>query len=395
MNTRPDQDPTAWLALRPRDTVFVRDGRAFDAASELVATSVAPWPSTIAGAVRTAYGAEPREVRGPILARQEPSGGWIPHFPVPLDVVAETQTAEPYVFRLACTQLPGCTDLTPDPGAPEAMTGWLTPPPQVSGKVEQISGWLPAGDLAAYLAGAMPPADGVPRDEIGVVDPDPVVAEQRIGLALEPHARTTRSGFLYQAQHMRLADGWAYLAGCRLPASWKRTADGPVGLGGRTRLVDVEPAAGVVWPDRLDSFPGGRVLVYVATPAIWPQGWRIPEPPGARLVAAATGQPQPVATSSPRRDADRGGWRASRALRWAVPAGSVYLLQFGGELDEAEAHARTWARKVHGTAYLPAAAELDHDDQAQTGSAADGLTDLVGQRLRTAGFGVVLTGVWT
>jgi CRISPR-associated protein Cmr3 len=105
------------------------------------------------------------------------------------------------------------------------------------------------------------------------------------------------------------------------------------------------------------------VLVYLATPGLWPGGWRIPVPPGARLVAAATGEPEPVATLTP-----GGDWRQSRVLRWAAPAGSVYLLQF----DDAE-HGAAWARDVHGTAY------------------GRGLKD----RLRTAGFGVVLTGAWT
>ena len=62
------------------------------------------------------------------------------------------------------------------------------------------------------------------------------------------------------------------------------------------------------------------------------------------------------------------GWEKSRVLRWAVPAGSVYLLKFGSDEQGA-----AWARKVHGTAY----AGPDDDE-----------------RLRTAGFGVELTGAW-
>jgi CRISPR-associated protein Cmr3 len=101
-------------------------------------------------------------------------------------------------------------------------------------------------------------------------------------------------------------------------------------------------------------------------------------------VAAATGPPQPVPTASP-----RNGWRSTRALRWAVPAGSVYLLQFDGDDNQgAERRALDWAADVHGTAYRP---EPDDpaDDKRDTQSC-----DLVGDRLRTAGFGVVLTGVW-
>ena len=81
-------------------------------------------------------------------------------------------------------------------------------------------------------------------------------------------------------------------------------------------------------------------------------------------MAAATGEPEPAATVTPGR-----GWRDSRALRWAVPAGSVYLLEFG------DTEAAAWRGRGRGTGTL-------------TGGEKDDL-------LRTAGFGVVLTGAWT
>jgi CRISPR-associated protein Cmr3 len=132
-------------------------------------------------------------------------------------------------------------------------------------------------------------------------------------------------------------------------------------LGGRGRLADVKDAGELAWPARPATFPGGRLLLYLVTPALWPDGWRPPLPQGVTLVAAATGEAQPVATSTPGRS-----WRADRRLRWAVPAGSVYLLQFPDQ-DAAAA----FAASTHGAAHV----------QAE-------------QRLRTAGFGVVLTGVW-
>ncbi len=79
-------------------------------------------------------------------------------------------------------------------------------------------------------------------------------------------------------------------------------------------------------------------------------------------MAAAVPGPEPVATASP-----RDGFRDSRRLYWAVPPGSVYLLRFGGE-----AEAASFASRWHGRAYGRPARD----------------------RLRTAGFGVVLTGVW-
>jgi hypothetical protein len=119
------------------------------------------------------------------------------------------------------------------------------------------------------------------------------------------------------------------------------------------------------------------MLLYVATPALWRDGWRPPLPPEATLVAAAVGSPLPVATASPKR-----GFFRTRTLRWAVPPGSVYLLHFPDE-ETAAAVASSW----HGRALAPSA------DWIHTHEGDHPPTDA--PPLHTAGFGVVLTGVWT
>jgi CRISPR type III-B/RAMP module-associated protein Cmr3 len=356
------QERLSWLALVPRDTVFIRDGRSFDAAANAAAATIRPGPSTIAGAVGAAFGARPgapseqlpAEVRGPVLARKV-GADWEPYFPVPADLVQEDDARDPFVFRLQLAAATGSTDLD------AAGLGWLTPP-AAAGLVKPFQGWMPGAQLASYLAGTMPGADGTPATEFELADADPLRPELRAGLARTP-GREARVGYLYQATHLRPDDGWGFLACCLLRHGWDRSPAGPVPFGGRSRLADVEEASTGGWPQMSPSFPGGRVLVYLATPALWPGGWRIPVPDGARLVAAATGESEPVATVTP-----GDGWAASRALRWAVPAGSVYRLEFGSAADAAG-----WAARHHGTAY--------------------GLAD--DDRLRTAGFGIVLMGVWT
>ena len=77
---------SSWLAFTPRDTVFVRDGRSFDAAADATGESVRPGPTTIAGAVGAAFGTNPAEVRGPVLARRD-GDTWEPYFQVPADLV--------------------------------------------------------------------------------------------------------------------------------------------------------------------------------------------------------------------------------------------------------------------------------------------------------------------
>lgn len=360
---------TSWLAFTPRDTVFVRDGRSFDAASDALAQTVRPGPTTIAGAVGRALGKNldevrknPYEVRGPVLARK---GGraWEPYFPVPADLVV-TERGPRRVFRLRPVPAAGQTDLGPSGTAGRVPRQWLAPTAtaELAGPLKPLRGWMPGQVLAEYLAGRLPAPNGTELSQLRLAEP--LVPERRVGLARD--GRSVRAGFLYQATHLRPEDGWAFLAEVTIPDAELQQAVNPVPFGGRARLADVGPAA-VSWPRVDPAVTGPRVLVYLATPAIWPGGWRLPVPEGAWLAAAATGEPEPAATVTP-----GAGWQDSRALRWAVPAGSVYLLEFGDVSAGAG-----WARDWNGVA-------LRRDERAED-------VDL----LRTAGFGVVLTGAWT
>lgn len=338
-----------WIGFIPRDTVFLRTSRRVDD-DAATAHMIVPGPTTIAGATGTALAGEPREVRGPVLGRLS-HDVWTTYFPVPLDVVADGPDEKALVSRLHPTPVSAITDLE---DAPES---WLMPPDEESA-VEPIHGVIPVDILTEYLAGRLP-KEGTLRRDLDVEDP--IQPEIHVGLTRRDD-RQVRTGHLYTAMHSRLKDGWGFLAEC-IGSGHLDLAPRPVQLGGRGRLADVTAAHGAGWPDPPERFEEGKVLVYLATPAIWPAGWRLPLPEHARLIAAATGEAQQVVTLTPGPD-----WHKERVLRWAVPPGSVYLLQFNSE-----AAARQWATKVHGTAY--GRDELD--------------------RLRTAGFGIVLTGVWS
>ncbi|MGW0084527.1 type III-B CRISPR module-associated Cmr3 family protein [Streptomyces sp. NPDC003393] len=347
---------SVWLAFIPRDTVFIRDGRSFDAGSDNSAQAVWPTPSTVAGAVGAAFGREPLEVRGPVLARRTRSGSWVPHFRTPADLVTVEDTTE--VVRLRPQALPEgvVTDL------PE-MAHWLGAGGR-AGMGKQWDTWLSASAMSDYLQGRLA-TSAVDSGKVAHEAHTPAEREPHVGLA-RTSDRTARSGYLYRAAHLRVRDGWGFLAECVVPDGWNTDPAASAPFGGRGRHAWVETAKRPVrWPGGPEAFPGGRVAVYAATPALWPDGWRLPAlPDGATVVAAAVGDPEPTATATPQERRRP----ANRMLRWAVPAGSVYCVQF-----EDAAAAAAWARDIHGTAY-----GHGQDD-----------------RLRTAGFGVVLTGVWT
>lgn len=336
------------MAFTPRDTVFVRDGRQFSGGVDATAEPTLPWPSTVGGAVRAAFGdRDVDRLRGPVLA-QLSGDTWMPYFPVPADLV-DVEDKRRFTRRLRPEPLPVTTDLG------DACPQWLT------GHGERIDGWIPAADLAAYLHGDFFTDTGRLANGSRVLEvSDPITREPRVGLARTPD-RVAAEGYLYQSTHLRLRDGWGFLADCE--GSGLVAQPGPVPLGGRGRLADIAVAPRVAWPDQPLTFPGGRVLVYLATPAIWCGGWRIPLPPDAELIAAAVAHAVPVASASPRL-----GMAASRMLRWAVPAGSVYLLKFPDAV-----RAEQWCARTHATAY-------GRDP---------------GDRLASTGFGVVLTGVWS
>jgi len=340
-----------WVAVIPQDTVHVRDGRSFDAGVDAAAASVMPTPATLGGAIGAAYGARLLALRGPVLGERA-SISWSTWFPAPQDLAVDAADSTT-VHRLEVIQRRCATDL-------DYGTGWVGPVSgvDISGPVED---YLPGGTLAEYLAD-WSAGDVRPARDLDLRDRDSLlVPERRVGLA-RTAGGVARSGFLYQTTHIRPRDGVGFLMDCDFPDT-DRTLAAVTRLGGVTRLADVEPVVGRHWPDRPDRFPGGRVLVYLATPAIWSTGSRFPCPDDARVVTAALGRPQAVASASP-----GSSFMTSRTLRWAVPAGSVYYLRF-----DTEDAALRWAADSHGTACGPTPDPL----------------------LRTAGYGVVLAGTWS
>ncbi|MFE9243645.1 type III-B CRISPR module-associated Cmr3 family protein [Nocardiopsis sp. NPDC006938] len=370
----PDTAPTSWLAVTPHDTIQIRDGRTFDAGSGGMAQTVHPWPSTIAGALVPALGGEPESVRGPILANRV-LDEWELHFPTPLDLVRVTdrtkQREDIQRLRFPTEPSRASTDLTS--GERGKATAGLRPlllPEEDD--AEQMTGVIRGETLSVYLRGEL--EDRKEDSLVSASDLDeidlPLTPETRVGLGLDPSTRTARTGHLYRSVHLRLRESWAFCAEITPSERQRRRGtaerpDGPVRFGGLGRLADVCPAPSAAWPEAPRTFPDGRVLVYVATPAVWPDGWLPPIPEGAELLSACVGSPLPVATASQRRGHSRLG---KRSLMWAVPPGSVYYLKFTHPDDAA-----AWSVSAHGRALSPAGQD----------------------RMDTAGFGVILTGVWS
>lgn len=352
-----------WVVLEPLDTVTIRDGRAFDMGQDSVAHMALPSPATFAGAVGAVYDPVPGlartepaargtrlpgQIQGPLMVRRN-GDRWDALLPVPHDVVV-SEDGEP--GRLVADERFAGVRHDIDEEVPMLLA-------EPTAGAAPAAKWWDAVQLRDYLH------DG---DVSGYWVDEPWQVERRVGLAREDD-RTVTEGMFYSIEHLRLEPGVGFAGRCIGGPS--RRLDGTVAFGGQGRRAEVHGDVPPIWlPKRPSGFPGGRLLLYLATPAVFPgSSWRPDLGPaaaaggGARLVAAVAGTPQVIATGTPdRRSGSIGGGR----LMWAVPAGAVYYLQFP---DEEAAGAA--AGQVHGMT-LPQA-----DDW-----------------MTTAGFGLVLTGRW-
>jgi CRISPR type III-B/RAMP module-associated protein Cmr3 len=351
-----------WVVLEPLDTMVVRDGRAFDAGLQSVARTVQPTPGTLAGAIGAAYRARPgagldpaargrdvpERLLGPVhVVRRE--GVWRPRWPIPCDVVREDEEAAPQRLTVSGR---GQGDSDGLAGVTHDLNGQVAT--LLIGAGEPTRDWWETAELADYLA-----EGDVSGDTVAA----PWETERRVGLALDEDGTASES-MLYSAEHLRPIDGMGF-AVCCIGGPDAALVD-TVPLGGRGRCAQVHDAvATLALPEPATHAPGGRLLLYLATPAVFTDGWRpdLSRWASARLAAAAVGDVQVIATATAQRATGAVG---SGRLMWAVPAGSVYYLEFDSE-----------------RAALDAAAELNRSTLPQASDA-----------LATAGFGFALTGSW-
>ncbi|MER7011668.1 type III-B CRISPR module-associated Cmr3 family protein [Saccharopolyspora sp. NPDC000359] len=347
---------TTWLAVEPLDTLMVRDGRAFDAGQTGRGEAVAPPPSTLGGVVGHALGGKVKHrIVGPVVdvaGRQR--------FPAPADLVRNDngETA-----RLDVIERPA--GVVSDLDAKHRFSHVL------DGEGSPERSWITAEGLQAWLSGEFAPGSVLDfDDQDDYLCSEPWTQESRLGLAREwfgEHRDTAAEGMLYLANHLRVEDGTRFLVGCQDDKALTVRND-LAPIGGRGRLAHVREHGGNPLPAAAERFPDGRLTAYLATPALLNDVfWH---PPEARLCAVALTGPAPIASAS-----RRGKFGDTRLLRWAVPAGTVYYLQFDSEAD-----ARRWSGQWHGTLLPPGA-------QGESGSNGE-------SRIATAGFGTCLTGSW-
>jgi CRISPR-associated protein Cmr3 len=400
---------SVWL-IEPLDPLIARDGK--PAAVGHFRTVSFPYPSMIAGAVRTRIGCEngaftiPRAslpellkkvlVRGPVLTELDAEGKvlqWLAPAPRDAAILRDPDVPEerPIVRRLSPRPLSaeeGMDSLREHSLRPVAFAGAETygKPPK---KVPAFWNWK---DFEAWLTA---PADR-PGIDLGALGIESLPVETRAHLALQPGERVGIDGMLFQTSGLRFLqgqeqDGRPSLAPRRFALSlWAQgatVAGRPLALrqqiaplGGERRLARWSPAS-AEWPrmpeavrEKIVSTRRARLILL--TPAIFEGGalpgwnggpWPLDGSVKATVRAACVSRPEVVSGWDLAADngTDKPKGRPKRTRRLA-PGGSVYFIELDGTPDDL----RRWCDQT----WLACVSDVEQD--------------------RRDGFGLAVLGTW-
>ncbi len=330
--------------LEPLDVLFLRGNKLFGDPGSYGESLVPPWPSVAAGALRSRMLADDGvdlsdfaagRVVHPTLGTPEKPGAFRvtsfqmarrladgrvePLIAPPADMVISEEEGK---ARLVCALKPG----TPASGVLSSSPLPTLPVLAESERGKAASGyWLTAGGWRRYLKGETPlPGDLLKSSQLWSIDP-------RVGVGLDVTTQRAADGRLFSVQAVAMQPGVGFLAGI---AGAVPPVSGMVRLGGDGRAAALHGASSnASEPDYAAISGTGRCRLVLATPGIFPEGWKLPGTDAAgrfhmgevsgRLVCAAIARAEIVS-----------GWDLARwqpkSARRAAPAGSVYWLD---ELD--------------------------------------------------------------
>lgn len=374
-----------WL-IEPRDPLIARDGRPFGPnPGARAATLPFPFPSTVAGAVRTLAGSDAaglfagsptevlkHQVRGPLLVEVDDNKPLRFLVPAPADALFLPPTKDdPARVRRRW--------LVPLQVRPDAQCGWpdgtslqpvgqATPSPDkpLSGSPrfwswDTFQAWLkqPGDDLLPFRAGRR-------RILLDATGHDGPKHETRMHVRINRDMQSAEEGMLFQTAGLEFTyvpaglNSWPHLAGARRLALACVTdaplREGVTGMGGERRLVRWRPV-GDSLPEcppkvRSDILAQSYCRLVLLTPAYFAEGflptWLLTATPGviAAVIGVVAGRPQVVSgwDLAATRGAKQGAPKPTRKL---APAGAIYYLKLKGKPEAIEQFIdATWMQNV-------------------------------------------------
>ncbi len=323
----------AILAFDALDTLFFRDGKPFSLGEETWADGIFPPPlSVVYGALRTALLSA--HISGLMHANGENdltsrlkidfsayhgSGGY--YYPCPLDIVQKKKVKDRKKAEYLMLEL---VEKTTDHFSSLDFIS-LSSMLQSQEQVEDVSGLIDEISLNEYLLKSSVP--GILLDEHKYLKDEP-----KVGIGRNDRTRTSDEGMLYRVGmkrmlQIRLAVGYA---GIDISGNLMR-------LGGEGKSVSVSVLEQEPCVRKPDNRSAKFFKLYLATPAIFKEGWRpSPEKIPGELIAAVVGRPLSIGGFDMK---PKNGKRpCPKPMRRAVPAGSVYYYR-GSMRDVVEMHA--------------------------------------------------------
>jgi CRISPR-associated protein Cmr3 len=338
--------PSQTITLTPLAPLIIRSGRPFDDQTGSDPARLPP-PSTLAGALRTAWAQQEgidfgpdlylRSVIGPLLQR-----GNDLLLPKPADALyfGHAETAQ-LVRAAPQAYADGCGSDLPEGLLPVQLTK------PISGKPGSGPAWWHWEDWIGFRSGKT-----LKHKEISQRGWSPPPGDRRTHVAIDPATGGSKAGALFQTQGLDMAatldsEGKCTSAAIAILAHFDQPiAAGAIPLGGERRLAAIAPATRTLptppagWLEAI-ARAGGLSLTLI-TPAIFAAGFRPawldeqltgspPTAPGVklRLRAVANERWQP-----------HSGWDLAnhkhRATRKVIPAGAVYWCEILPDSDTSQ-----------------------------------------------------------
>ena len=369
------------IFIEPTEPLIFRTGRPFTAGENTFAESnFPPTPETLQGALRAAIAVQWGQTQNPPLGnlasifekealekligkrsgerdtygqfritgltlgrRQSLTSKIERLFPPPSHIIQATledaskRKIQPLVFLQPKKQKSGTTNISSDYQLLFPQLGGC----KTVGKSEALTSWLTPRGLSSILQGDLPNES----DECIVKISNIYTHESRLGIGMNNDSKTTKEGYLYQVQMIRMQPSYGFVIDIAfgeqqygdhaVSPEHEHHADvsqelsflntGWMTLGGEQRAAHftVLTPQDIVEEGGISQMQPGNLL-YFATPSYFEQGWL---PHDSKVLSA-----QPI-TAAINRYQPIGGWYLNpqnaggggKIMRRCVPAGSVYF----------------------------------------------------------------------
>ncbi|PSM32300.1 type III-B CRISPR module-associated Cmr3 family protein [Haliangium sp. UPWRP_2] len=367
---------STWI-LEPRDTLLCRDARPSNLGAGAMRTIDFPWPSTLAGLLRSRIGSDEHgqftlgvadanqiSVRGPLLVELGTPDRQKLWLPAPHDCFYWADSETKVITRQALAPLRLASVF---PGAQSDLPDWLEligyERQPITGKPYERPAFWPWEDYLAWLMNPRAPSATWTQESFGSHGIKALPRERRQHVAIDPATQTARDGALFMTEMLRFVQTSAHgdgvkqlglLFACANPQASASPArpllPGCVMMGGERRLSFLREHD-ETFPD-LPKFPEEFFVkkertarVILLTPGIFKKGFAPPfiGSPEVKVIAAAVPRAQVVSGWDFQRDSQN-KQKGAKPIRRMAPAGSVYWVRLPATMDQQATQA--WLAKL-------------------------------------------------